>query len=570
MAWTYRLLGLCCALATAAFAQPPPDDGKTDFTAAFQRDLDAGHLHIPGDPLGSGAKITAVVTDGSVTALRLDSPGEHYCKAPLLRPEGNARATVEVDAACHIKAVHLTDGGSGYKTPPRVFLAPDPRCYKVTQLVIPTGGVIEGDGYSSCLIPGDPAKPLLFSEGTYGFRIRNLSVEGRNQADVGMQFNGGVLVDAAMSTLEGVRISAFRQKNIELNDSFGFVFTNVNSHASGGWGLYLRDGYNNATQVISGEYSGNKIGGVYVGSRSILFHFSSIAEGNGQYGIYYRGPSHGILIDNAYFEANGSGGKGWDLRGEYNDYDQPVRGLTVRNTLFNSSDAEGGALLENTVDIELSHNTGMPPLLGFPFTANTLIIGKGAGMVRLDGNTSLAVRNTAGSPVNSDVPPETASLFSSLLPSRITLPLASGAANITTISRKVAVPSGHLVGAGVWMKTDAGTATSWVDIADSSATYTGTTRNQPYRQTIGPDWQWVSMNMATDVSAKSKTTDVSFRIYRDDDSAARTVYLREPIAWRDIAGTPARKTIQTFSVTGTETRRTSTSDGHSATLPSKP
>ena len=564
-----HLLFAALALASAGFGQTVPDDGITDFTEAFQRSLDAGHLHIPGDRLGAGARATAIIANGSVASIRIDDGGQRYCVPPYIRLDGNARATAKVDANCRLTELQLAMGGSGYTAPPQIVITPLPRCYKVTQLRIPRGAVIDGDGFSSCLMPGDATKPVLFSEGAQGFQLRNFSVEGRNLADIGMQFNGGVAGDGAMSTVETVEISGFRQKNIELNRTFGFIFSNVHSTESGGWGLYLRDGYNNATQVISGNYYGNKIGGVYIGSRSILFHFSSIAEGNGEYGLLYRGPSHGIVIDNAYLEGNGSQGKGWDLRGQYNDYDEPVRGLTVRNTLFNS-DGEGGALLENTIDIELSHNTGMPPLLGFPFRANTLIIGKGSGMVRMDGNTGLAVRNTAGSPINTDVPPGTASLFTSLLPPRVTLPVASGAANITTISRQVAVPSGHLVGAGVWMKTDAGTATAWVDIADTSATYTGTTLNQPHRQTIGPDWQWVSMNMATDASANSKTTDISFRLYRDDDSPTRVVYLREPVAWRDIAGTPARKTIQTFSVTGTETHRTSTSDGHSATLPGKP
>jgi hypothetical protein len=562
------LAGVC--FAQGAPAQVSPDDGRTDFTEVFQRLLDTGHLRIPGDPLGAGARITPILENGSITNLRLDSPGERYCKAPEIRLEGDAQAAAEIDANCRISAIRVISGGSGYTTPPRIFITPHPRCYRVSQLRIPIGALVEGDGFSSCLIPGDATKPLLFSEGASGFHLRNFAVEGRRLSDVGMQFNGGLTDDAARSTLEGIVITGFRQKNIELNKSYGFVFTNVHSAGSGGWGLYLRDGYNNATQIISGEYSGNSIGGVYVGSRSILFHFSSIAEANGKYGIYYRGPSHGILIDNAYFEANGSEGKGWDLRGEYNNYDEPTRGLTVRNTLFNSAHAEGAAFLENTVDIELSHNTGMPPMLGMPFTANSLRIGKGSGMLRVDGNTSLSVANTAGTPIHREIPPGTQSLFTSELPSRIALPPGSGAANITTVSRKVAVPSGHMVGAGVWMRTDTGTASAWVEVADTVASYTGTLINQPHRQTIGPDWQWVSMNVATDADAKLKTTNVNFRLYRNDGSETKAIYFRAPIAWRDIAGTPARKTIQSFSATPSETRRTNTSEGHSATLPSKP
>lgn len=120
------------------------------------------------------------------------------------------------------------------------------------------------------------------------------------------------------------------------------------------------------------------------------------------------------------------------------------------------------------------------------------------------------------------------------------------------------------------MKTDAGTATGWVEIADASASYTGTLLNQPHRQTIGPDWQWVSMNLATDVEPKLKTTNINFRLYRNDGSETKAIYFRAPIAWRDIAGTPARKTIRSFSATGNETRRTSISDGQSATLTGKP
>ena len=562
------LAGVC--FAQGAPAQVSPDDGRTDFTEVFQRALDTGHLRIPGDPLGAGAQATAILAGDTVTSIRIDSSGQRYCKPPSIHLDGNAQASARVDATCHLTEIRLQNGGSGYTSAPRVYITSRPRCYKVSQLRIATGTIVEGDGFSSCLMPGDPEKPLLFSDGAYGFHLRNFSLEGRSLSDIGMQFNGGIPSDAGMSTLEALNISGFRQKNIELNRTYGFIFSNVHSVGSGGWGLYLRDGYNNATQVISGNYMGNGIGGVYVGSRSILFHFSSIAEANGKYGIYYRGPSHGILIDNAYFEANGRDGQGWDLRGEYNDYDKPTRGLTVRNTLFNSAHAEGAAFLENTVDIELSHNTGMPPMLGMPFTANSLRIGKGSGMLRVDGNTSLSVANTAGTPIHTEIPPGTQSLFTSELPSRIALPSASGAANITTVSRKVAVPSGHMVGAGVWMKTDTGTATAWVEIADTVASYTGTLINQPHRQTIGPDWQWVSMNVATDADAKLKTTNVNFRLYRNDGSETKAIYFRAPIAWRDIAGTPARKTIQSFSATPSETRRTSTSEGHSATLPSKP
>ena len=67
------LAGVCFAQGTPA--QVSPDDGRTDFTEVFQRLLDTGHLRIPGDPLGSGARITPILENGSITSLRLDSPG---------------------------------------------------------------------------------------------------------------------------------------------------------------------------------------------------------------------------------------------------------------------------------------------------------------------------------------------------------------------------------------------------------------------------------------------------------------------------------------------------------------
>jgi len=524
-----------------AWGQGTPDDGLTDSTEAIQRVLDTGRVHIAGDPLGAGAQVTALVADGKVTGFRVDAAGSRYCKVPEIRMEGGASGVAEIDAGCRLKGIRLGQGGDGYKAAPRVLVIPHPRCYKVTQLRLPRGAVVEGDGKSTCLIPGDPLKPVLFSEGEGGLHLRDFVVTGRGNADIGMQFNGSFTGDATLSTLQNVEVSGFREKNIELNQSYGFVLENVHSHSSGGWGLYLRDGYNNATQIISGEYSGNRTGGVYVGAHSTQFHFSSIAESNGLYGIYYRGPSHGLVIDDAYFEGNGRDGQGFDVRGEFNDYDWPTRGLTIRNSLFNSgARTEGAALLENTVDIDFSHNTGMPPMLGEAYRKNVVRIGKGAANLRFDGNTGLAVRSGAGSPINTEIPPDAVNLFRQPLPAVVRLPVGSGAANITTVQRQLAVAPGHMIGAGAWMKTDSGTATVWVEIANGSVVYTGTDLNQPHRQTIGPEWQWISIDIGTDVGSAAKTTRAAFRIYRNDDSFAKAVYIRSAIAWRDVAAVGGR------------------------------
>ena len=209
-------------------------------------------------------------------------------------------------------------------------------------------------------------------------------------------------------------------------------------------------------------------------------------------------------------------------------------------------------------------------MLGDTFTANVLRIGKGALNLHLEGNMGLAVRNSAGTPIRTETPPLSRNLLKRVWPTRLALPAGSGAANPTAFSQSIDLPSGHLAGAGVWLRTDSATATAWVEIFDRSAVYTGSLVNQPHRQSIGTEWEWVSTNIGTDAEAGATTTGVRLRVYKNDFSNAKAVYLRAPQAWRDIAGTPARSTIQSFSETGRDTRRSNTSDGHSATLPSKP
>ena len=93
-----RIALLSLLLALPARSQGVPDDGLTDSTQALQNALDTGHLHLAGDPLGSGAQIAAIIANGAVANLRIDSPGTRYCVRPDLRIEGGATAIAEVDA----------------------------------------------------------------------------------------------------------------------------------------------------------------------------------------------------------------------------------------------------------------------------------------------------------------------------------------------------------------------------------------------------------------------------------------------------------------------------------------
>jgi len=93
-----------------------------------------------------------------------------------------------------------------------------------------------------------------------------------------------------------------------------------------------------------------------------------------------------------------------------------------------------------------------------------------------------------------------------------------------------------LLGGGVWMRTNAGTATAWLEVFDDRAVYTGTTLNQPLRQTIDTNWRWISTNVTTD--AAGTNAGLRFRIYANDSSEATAVYLYAPQGWVDAAGTP--------------------------------
>jgi hypothetical protein len=565
-----------------------PDDGVTDATQGIQAAINAargGRVYLPKDVTGTGAEVIASIGNGAISGLTIANPGSGYCKPPEIAIVGagkdKARATAQIDRNCRLTSVTIERPGSGYTSPPEVHVVSRPRCYKVSQIVLTSGTMLEGDGESSCIVPDGGNKPVIFSDGAFHFRIRNLALIGDGKTDIGMQFHGATTPyqfdgsngsDAALCTLDGVEVSGFRSKNIELDRTYGFVFLNVHSHSSGGWGLYLRDGYNNATQILGGEYSANGIGGVFIGNDSIELYFSAVAEGNAKYGIYYHGYLMGLQINDAYFEDNGHNRTGWDVYGDFFSYDKPAFGVSIRNSLFNSLDAAQAAYIQNTVDLEFSHNIGVPPLVGDPFEVNSVILGKGVVNPKIDGNTALAFTTLAGTPIHT-----TAANFAEnvLLRSgqqtarawiyantgegcpghtpackdgtrfqdngtawKVPLAAASGAANMTTITQKVSgVSAGHLIGAGAWMRTDSGTATAWPEISDDSATYTGSILNQPLRQPIDSNWRWISTNAATD-SAAHTAASVTFRVYANDGSPTRAIYVFAPQAWLDVAGVP--------------------------------
>jgi len=565
-----------------------PDDGATDATPGIQAAIDTfkrGRVYLPGDIAGTGAKASAVLSQGGLLRVEVSAGGSHYCKAPQVVFIGGggqgAKAIASVDRNCSVRGVAVTDRGTGYTQPPEIRLVPQLRCYRVSQIHLYNFTMLEGDGEATCLIPDGSNQPVIFSQGAYKFRLRNLALYGDGKTDVGMQFNGDDTapqldgapgIEAALlCTLDAVSVSGFREKNIELNKTYGFLFLNVHSHTSGGWGLYLRDGFNNATQIVGGEYSQNGIGGVYIGNDSIQLYFSSISEGNKKYAIYYHGHITGLQITDAYFEGNGRNHTGWDIYGDFLDYDQPAIGVSIRNSLFNSLDAEYAVHIENTVDLDFSHNIGMPPLAGDPFTQNALVLGRGVVNPTVEGNTRIDVRGTSGHPVHTG-PAEFAEnvlLRSGALNDRAwtlfntgkgcpghtsacqdgtrfhqnglawKVPLAngSGAANMTTVTQKLSESTaGRLLGGGVWMRTNAGTATAWLEVFDDRAVYTGTTLNQPLRQTIDTNWRWISTNVTTD--AAGTNAGLRFRIYANDSSEATAVYLYAPQGWVDAAGTP--------------------------------
>jgi hypothetical protein len=568
-----------------------PDDGATNATQGIQAAINAAkgsRVYLPKDTPGSGAEAMVSIENGAITGLRVTNQGTHYCKPPEIIPNGangqGARLTGRVDAACHLVSIDIDQPGSGYTSPPAIFIVPRLRCYKVGQIILLTGTMLEGEGEASCIVPDGSNQPVISSQGAYRFRLRNFSLISDGKTDIGMQFNGGLLPgerqfdgspasDALLSTIEAVSVSGFRTKNIELNRTYGFVLLNVHSHSSAGWGLYLRDGFNNASQIISGEYSGNGIGGVYIGTDTIQLYFSSIAEGNVKYGIYYRGHLTGLQINDAYFEANGRNRTGWDVYGDFLDYDHPAIGVSIRNTLFNSLDAKCAAHIENTVDFDFSHNIGVPPLSGDPLLVNSVVLGKGVINPHIEGNTALPVTGGSGTPIHTAPAnfAENILLHSAALNAlawsykntgegcaaraavckdgtrfyengpawKIPLAASSGVANLTTVTQTWAKPyAGHLLGAGVWMRTDSDTANAWLEVSDRSAAYTGSLLNQPLRQTIDANWRWISTNATTDATSGGGAVSLSVRFYATDGSSSRAVYVYAPQAWLDIAGTP--------------------------------
>ena len=587
---------LCRAQATAdtrsvAAFGAFPDDGATDATPGIQAAINrakGGRVYLPGDLAGTGVLANATLSGGSLTAIKITSPGSHYCKAPRIVFTGggghDAAATARIDKDCRVAGISLTNPGAGYTQPPDVHIVPALRCYKVSQVTLSTGTMLEGDGEASCLIPDGSNKPLLYSDGAYKFRIRNIAVYGDGVTDVGLQFNGeesavqqdgSPASDALLCTLDAVTVTGFRSKNIELNRTYGFLFLNVHSSGSGGWGLYLRDGFNNATQIVGGEYSQNAVGGLYIGTDSIQLYFSSISEGNKKYAIYYRGHLTGLHINDAYFEGNGYNHTGYDVYGDFLDYDHPAIGVSIRNTLFNSLDAAQAVHIENTVDLEISHNIGMPPLLGDAFLENAVILGKGVVNPVFEGNTRLDVRGDAGAPVHTGParytenlllqanalngrawtwnnagrgcpPPQHAcqdgTRFRDEGPAwKIPLPPGSNAANMTMLTQTPRpATAGHLIGAGAWMRTAAGSATAWVEVFDAAEVYTGSALNQPLRQSIDTNWRWIAANVTT--AARNGPASIRFRLYGNDGEDAKAVYIFAPQGWLDSTGIPLNKT----------------------------
>ena len=594
-----------------------PDDGATDATPGIQAAINAAkgsRVYLPKDTPGTGAEITGTLQNGVISDLKITSPGTNYCKAPNIVITGGGgeggRATAHIDTTCHLASITIDQPGAGYTSAPAVHVVPRLRCYKISQITLLSGTMLEGDGDATCIIPDGSNKPVIFSDGAFAFRLRNFSLLGDAATDVGMQlngsdgpwqFDGSPGTDAFLCTIDAVSVSGFAAKNIELNRTYGFVFLNVHSQRSGGWGLYLRDGFNNATQIISGEYSANGIGGVYIGTDTIQLYFSSIAESNVKYGIYYRGHLTGLQINDAYFEANGRNRTGWDVYGDFLDYDHPAIGVSIRNSLFNSLDAANAVSLQNTVDLEFSHNIGVAPVMGDSFAVNSVILSNGVVNPRIEGNTALDFTGGAGAPIHTASPhfAENAFLHSDAMNARVwacqntgagcpghapacrdgarfhengaawKIPLAagSGAANMTTVTQRLpGVAGGHLIGAGVWMRTDSGTATAWPEVFDSGAVYTGSTLNQPLRRMIDNNWRWISTNVATDLAGKTATAGVTFRLYANDGSSAHAVYMYAPQAWLDVAGTPQYVPTAALPVT----RRIQPIPGSSATVSGAP
>lgn len=77
------------------------------------------------DTVGTGADITAQVSDSTITKINLVECGRHYTTAPAIsfvggNPTRPAAATATVDGFGHVTQVTITDGGSGYQSTPTI------------------------------------------------------------------------------------------------------------------------------------------------------------------------------------------------------------------------------------------------------------------------------------------------------------------------------------------------------------------------------------------------------------------------------------------------------------------
>ena len=99
--------------------------------------------------------------------------------------------------------------------------------------------------------------------------------------------------------------------------------------------------------------------------------------------------------------------------------------------------------------------------------------------------------------------------------------------------------AGHLIGAGAWMRTAAGSATAWVEVFDAAEVYTGSALNQPLRQSIDTNWRWIAANVTT--AASNGPASIRFRFYGNDGEDAKAVYIFAPQGWLDSTGIPLGK-----------------------------
>lgn len=81
------------------------------------------------DNTGSGATLSAVISDNTVTGFELLSPGWHFKQAPTVafvggNPTRPAAAIAQIDGFGHILTLVITDPGSRYQSIPAIVITP--------------------------------------------------------------------------------------------------------------------------------------------------------------------------------------------------------------------------------------------------------------------------------------------------------------------------------------------------------------------------------------------------------------------------------------------------------------